>query len=303
MLLSLDAQLHRDTDPSILPREGWRVLWRTEYSVLVGAPDTAGAGLWFAGQVHLADPDRPLHVYDRATALRRSPAERRAGLAMRWPSVAVDDETATDFAVDIVNTGTQRWMPDGDSFQTIGAFTHSDEGTYSFGYVVSGAPAAVPLDLGEYTRVAVTLPGEVGHDLEPGAVRLHAHSPALGLHAEPLALELTPERIALGRARSPRREPRQNRIARRRMLTERIAAARGSLMARPALAPIAQIVGEAESDDEVIHRLVGLLDCSADDARRIYFSPLQSLGPNEYGRLEAEIAQHEATLAGLADES
>lgn len=302
MLSSLDAQLDPDTDPAVLPREGWRVLSRTEYSVFVGAPDPAGAGLWFAGQAYLAHPERPLRVYDQAMALRRSPAERRAGLAMRWPSFAVDDDTVTDFAVDIVNTGAQRWMPDGDSFQTIGTFTRSDEGTYSFGYVASGTPAAVPLDPGEYTRVAVALPGEVWHDLEPGPVRLHAHSPALGLHAEPLALELTPERIALGRARSPRREPRQNRTARRRMLTEQIAAARSARAARPFLPEIAQIVVEADSDDEVIHRLVDLLDCSPDSARRIYFSPLHSLGPNAHERLEAEIAQYEATLADLADE-
>ncbi|MFS0712926.1 hypothetical protein ABC195_03525 [Microbacterium sp. 2P01SA-2] len=299
LLSSLGLQLDPDADLAGVPSAGWRVLRQWDGAVFVGAPDPARDGMWFAGQGYPSTPERGLHLHDEPLPLRPSPAERRAGLVMRWPSITTDDDTATDFAVDIVNTGTERWMPNGDSFQTMGTFTRAIDEGYGFGYMLSGAPAAVPLEPGEYTRVGVTLSGEVWHDLEPGTVWLHAHSPGLGLHPEPLRIDLTRERVELGRARTPRRDPRRGRAATRRMLTERIAAARTARAARPALMAIAGVVAEGRSDAEIIERLAELLGCSTDDASRIYHSPLHQLGPDEHGRMGAEIAQHEATLADL----
>ncbi|MDQ1218308.1 hypothetical protein [Microbacterium arborescens] len=299
LLTSLGLQLDPYTDAADVPADGWRVLRQADGAAFVGAPDPAREGMWFAGQGYPATPERGLHPHDEPIPLRPSPAERRAGLVMRWPSIVAADETATDFAVDIVNTGTERWMPTGDDFQTMGAFTRARDESYSFGYMLSGTPAAVPLEPGDYARVAVGLSRDIWHELEPGTVWLHAHSPGLGLHPEPLRIELTRERIELGRARTPRRDSRRGRAATRRMLTERIAAARAARAARPSLVAIAEVVADAESDAEIVERLAALLGCPADDASRIYHSPLSHLGPNEHGRMAAEIAQHEATLAGL----
>ena len=299
LLASLGLQLDPFTDADDLPAEGWRVLRQWDGTSLVGAPDPAHPGMWFAGQGYSETPERGLHLHDEALPLRPSPAERRAGLVMRWPSIVADDDTATDFAVDIVNTGTEQWMPNGDGFQAMGTFTRTRDASYSVGYMLSGVPAAVPLDPGDYARVAVTLAREVWHQLEPGTVWLHVHFPELGSHPEPLQVELTRERIELGRARTPRRNSRGGRSATRRMLTERIAAARTARAARPSLVAIAEVVADAESDAEIVERVAALLGCSDDDASRIYHSPLSHLGPNEHGRMAAQIAQHEATLAEL----
>lgn len=299
LLASLGLQLDPYTDEADVPADGWRVLRQTDGALFVGAPDPSREGMWFAGQGYPETPGRGLHLHDEALPLRPSPAERRAGLVMRWPSIVADDDTATDFAVDIVNTGSERWMPTGDDFSATGTFTRTRDASYSIGYMLSGVPAAVPLDPGDYARVAVTLPREVWHELEPGTVWLHVHSPGLGLHPEPLQVELTRERIELGRARTPRRNSRGGRSAMRRMLTERIAAARTARAARPSLVAIAEVVADAESDAGIVERVAALLGCSDEDASRIYHSPLSHLGPNEHGRMAAEIAQHEATLAEL----
>lgn len=87
--------------------------------------------------------------------MRASLADRRRGLALRWPAAVRRDAAPDAFAVDIVNTGDVRWEPDGDSFHVMGTAGEPGDGTVSLGWASMGGMRAVPLDPGEYARVPV----------------------------------------------------------------------------------------------------------------------------------------------------
>ncbi|TFC63087.1 hypothetical protein [Cryobacterium sp. TMB1-7] len=100
-------------------------------------------------------------------------------------------------AIDIINTGPERWLPQGDSFMVFAALQQSggtQRGVY-FGYVAGQYPA-LPLDSGEYARVRVEIDSSQWADVHAGPYELHASLIDLGMHcADPLQVELTEQVI------------------------------------------------------------------------------------------------------------
>lgn len=298
--LELEPDGDFDGDLDDVPTDGWRILRHEEGgSAMVGSPREGSPGQWFIGYAPRSAAEGALHVHEEPMTLRPSPAERRRGLALRWPEVVTGDPEAIDFVVDIVNTGDERWVPDGDGFQAVGSITAASDDGFGYGYFSQGTPPGVPLDPGEYARVTVSVGEGIWHDLEPGTCWLRAVVVDLGLTAEPLRLHLTPGQIDRARERAQRRSPRMRRTHQRRMLTDRLAGARATRAAREHLVAIAAIVAEAKTEAEALERVADLLGGSVDEARSVLQSPLDMLGASAGERLDAQIAGYEATLAEL----
>ena len=199
-----------------LPTEGWRVLDRPERGgAIIGVPADDSGGRWWIGQISPGRDGVParLGMQRDAQPLRRSKAERRAGLALRWPATTREEPDLRLLAVDIVNLGTERWRPDGDSFHVVGSLQRPDEaGTVFYYAYVGGTDPALPLDPGEYVRTRVSLENTTSwDDLEPGRYEVRAALLDLGLRPDPLPIDVTEEmaqaRRATERARPSRFPP------------------------------------------------------------------------------------------------
>lgn len=282
-----------DDEAGEAPVAGWRTLRRDGDSVILGAP-AASAGEWHLAQGRLSDAQPSLSVHDDPVRLRPSRAERRRGLELRWPSLATTDDPVTSgFVVDIVNAGAERWRPDGDSFLVMGGIVTSDEQGFSFGYMSSGMPAAVPLDPGEYARTRVTVGVDVWARLEPGSYRLHAVLVELNLRAEPLPITVTAEQIDRARAAAP--DPARSRRAEQGWLERQIAELRAAMAAREVLPAIAEVVAREASHQEAVARIADVLSCDLEAARGVYGMPLSEIGADDSGsrlaRLETRLAE------------
>ena len=282
-----------EDDAADAPGDGWRMLRRDADSVILGAP-AASAGDWHLAQAGLSEPQPTLSMHGDALRLRPSRAERRRGLELRWPSLATTDDPVTSgFVVDIVNVGAERWRPDGDSFLVMGGIVTSDEQGFSFGYMSSGMPAAVPLDPGEYARTRVRVGVDVWAGLEPGSYRLHAVLVELNLGAEPLPITVTAEQIDRARAAAP--EPTRSRRAEQGWLERQIAELRAAMAAREVLPAIAEIVAREASHEGAVARIADVLSCDLEAARGVYGMPLSVIGADDSGsrlaRLETRLAE------------
>jgi hypothetical protein len=187
------------------PAEGWRVLRRhPSGSVLVGAPGDTERSAWRVAQAQPGAAGTALRVHPDVLKLRPSRAERRRGLAVSWPSVI--GAGGGPYAVDVTNLGEAPWIPDGDSFHAVGAFSEPGQADFTVGWATTGQESAVPLGPGDYARVPVRINLGTWTRLEPGSYDLHAVLVDLGLRTpEPLRVTLTAETIAAqrGKARGP----------------------------------------------------------------------------------------------------
>lgn len=207
----LEAFLRRFTveepDPQMLvsvPERGWRILDRPAFGgVVIGAPVDAGGTGWRIGHISPGrgtSRDR-LAMYREVQALRPSRAERRGGLVLRWPETTRSEPDVDALAIDIVNTGSERWRPADDSFHIVGSLRVPGEPDPTFYYAyVGGTHPALPLDPGEYARTRVAVESSIWNDLEPGIHEVLAMLTDLGLRSEPLMVEITAETIAVRRA-------------------------------------------------------------------------------------------------------
>lgn len=291
--------------PADAPTNGWRVLHHREEGAVLGAPvDEGGVSWWIASissRQGSADARRML-VHDRALPLRPSRAERRKGLALRWPDVTRAEPVVDQLAVDIVNTGEERWRPNGDSFHvvcTIQPADALDTRAASFAFIMGQDPA-FPLDPGEYARVRVVVDANQWRSLQPGRHHLHAVLAELDVRTdEPLKLELTDELIERHRPRvGPPPPPRSEQ---RSALRERLSVVRALLAARDRLDAIVEIVVGASSDDEARLGIQKLLDCEPSAAEVVYSASLRRFRAKPHDFLAQEAEELERELANADD--
>src|SRR5690606_27711656 len=147
------------------PDGGWRVLHRAEAGyIVVGTP--VGDRLWRVGHVRPGTADDAIELHPDAMRQRPSIAERSRGLELRWPENLSTDADLDALAIDVVNVGHERWVPDGEHFRAIGVLTEPGVTDFAFGAAM-GAGSAVPLDPGERTRLAVDVNPSNWSRLEP----------------------------------------------------------------------------------------------------------------------------------------
>lgn len=237
-------------------------------------------------------------LHDRVLPLRPSRADRRKGLALRWPDVTRTEPVVDQLAVDVVNTGEDRWRPNGDSFHVVGTIQPAHEletRGASFAFIMGQDPA-LPLDPGEYARVRVVIDANQWRSLQAGRHHLHAVLAELDVRTdEPLELELTDELTERHRARvGPPSPPRSEQ---RSALRERLAVVRGLLVARDRLDAVVEIVAAASSDVEARLGIQELLDCEPSAAEVVYsggHSPVEVELP---GR---DVSQHDVGVRTAA---
>ena len=210
---ALEFAVSTEGVPTDAPASGWRVIARTEYSVVLGAPVDDRSRWWRIAQVAVPrDGSRAadVHVHPDPQPLRSSRAERRRGLVLRWPETTRSEPDFDRLALDVVNAGEHRWRPDGDSFIAIGfiARPNGEPGPGSFALVGGGSPSFA-LDPGEYARVAVSLGANQWEGLEPGRHEISATLMDLDVRTEPaLDVQLTAELIERHRERHRSRDGR-----------------------------------------------------------------------------------------------
>ncbi|MFK4805382.1 hypothetical protein ACI3KX_05920 [Microbacterium sp. ZW CA_36] len=280
------------------PPDGWRVLKRHQSGqVLIGAPVDAEATVWRVAHVQPVSSDATVRVHPETMTLRPSRAQRRQGLALRWPTLMQGASGNDGFAVDIVNTGSHRWIPNGDGFHVVGVFAEPGETAFHFGWADSAQRTAVPLDPGEYARVSVAIMPNAWERLEPGAHDLHAVLVSLGVRTE-TALNVHVSREVLGSHRQQRRsQPTPD--DRRRAVDEEVARVRGVLAAAGAFAEVTAAIAASNTDEDAVARLGELLNLGEAAAEVIYNSTLRQLRPGNaaqfYRRLD-ELHRHREAI-------
>lgn len=196
MLTELDVELNGEM-PTDTPRSGWRALTSAHGVIAtIGAPTDDEGQWWRLGRVLPGQSEltpRLLALHPGSHRLRPSARDRAGGLSLRWPAVTREAPDLDLLAIDVVNTGGERWFPQGDSFMVFAALRQPGEtaqGVY-FGYVAGQYPA-LPLDPGEYARVRVVIDAGQWNDAQSGPCEVHAFLVDLGLHdADPLLVDLT----------------------------------------------------------------------------------------------------------------
>lgn len=274
-----------ETSAAGAPPDGWRVLKRHQSGqVLIGAPVDAEATVWRVAHVQPVPSDATVRVHPETMTLRPSRAQRRQGLVLRWPTLMQGASGADGFAVDIVNTGSDRWIPNGDGFHVVGVFTEPGETTFHFGWADSAQRTAVPLDPGEYARVSVAIMPTAWERLEPGAHDLHAVLVSLGVRTE-TALNVHLSRELLGSHRQQRRRSQPTPDDRRRAVDEEVARVRGVLAAAGAFAEVTAAIAASNTDEDAVARLGELLNLGEAAAEAIYNSTLRQLRPGNATQL------------------
>jgi hypothetical protein len=296
------------TMPAGTPAQGWRVLRdQPTTGLMLGAPVDERGAVWRIAQVQ---PGRartgqaPVSVHPDSFPLRPSRAQRRRGLALRWPEVTRSEPDVDRLAIDIVNVGEDRWRPDGDSFHVIGFLQRpgGGEGTAYLG-IVGGTDPAFPLDPGEYARVRVTIDVNQWRDVEPGRYQVHALLAELGVRAEtPLEVELTEELIERHRPRTSRPGSLPDERA---AMIEHLEMTRGLLAASERMGELMELISAASSDDDARQRIQGLLDCSTTAADAVYWASLRRFSPSQLRllALQADELEQAIELAASGDGS
>jgi hypothetical protein len=285
LIAELGATLD-DSSAEYAPRDGWRVISRYPTgAVLIGAPVDPGDGVWRVAHVE-ARAGSVVMVQPEPMPLRPSRAARRRGLELRWPTVMTSSPSRGDFVVDIVNTGSARWESDTEGFYVAGAFTDPGSTDFSFGWMATNQHKAVPLDPGEYARVAVSINPGTWTTMEAGTHDLHAVLVSLGLRTlKPLSVEITTDLISQKQAARTHPSP----ASRRRMLDQQIEQVHTQASASHSLDRVVQAVMSAQTDDDAIARISHLLAVDEQRAASVYHSPLQALSPNS-GRRDQHLA-------------
>lgn len=290
-----------DTVSPGTPEDGWRVLADApsgEGSLLLGRPADASRSLWRIAQVNGGEPAR-VSVQPDPQPLRRSVAERRAGLAIRWPAITRELLDVDALAVDIVNDGVERWFPDGDTFYATASLVPTDgsAGTFFFAWA-SGQDRPFPLDPGEYVRLHARIDSSQWRDARPGPYLIHAFTPALRLRtAEPLHIELTPELID---AHRPPPQPPRHAGDERRAAEDRLRILRAYRAARDRFPELVAAIRDAPDDQVALARIADLLGIADDAAQAVYNLQLRRLriGPDDLLAIETEeLEQHLRDLA------
>lgn len=297
VLGSLGIDVTIEGVPEGTPSVGWRVLARPEYAVVLGSPVDDGSRWWHIAQVAPPRAGSPAHVrvHPEPQPLRPSRAERGRGLVLRWPEVTRSEPDLDQLAVDVVNTGAERWRPDGDSFRAIG-FIARPSGTLGDFYLgfVGGGPSAFALDPGEYARVPVHLDASQWKDLEAGRHEISATLMDLGVRTEtPLEVELTAEQIEQHQP-PPDRAPRSTPDHRHER--ERLEGVRALLAANNDLGAVLDVVTAAASDNDARRGIQDLLGCSPDAAHVVYEMQLRRFRPESIRRFAEEAAELERRI-------
>lgn len=208
MLTELDLELSGEMPPDT-PRLGWRVLTSVDgVASTIGAPTDDEGQWWRLGQIMRGQGESTLRLLAlHPTSHRRRPStrDRAGGLSLRWPAVVREAPDLDLLAIDVVNTGGERWFPQGDSFMVFAALRQpgGPAPAVYFGYVAGQYPA-LPLDPGEYARVRVVIDAGQWNDAHSGPNEVHAFLVDLGLHgADPLLVELTDQDIQSHLPRRP----------------------------------------------------------------------------------------------------
>lgn len=286
--------------PPETPPDGWRVLARDASgpgSVVIGTPvDEAGTD-WRIAHVRLPSEEAPgrSSLSPDTVPLRRSVAERRAGLALRWPAVTRELLDLDALSVDIVNEGTERWLPDGDVFRAMAVLSPVGRNRPGFFFGWHSGGTAMPLDPGEYARVVAELAPDSWRDARPGPYRLFAMVPDLRLRSAGLPVAVTQELIDAHRpvARKPDHDGERD----RRLTVERLQLLRVYRRARDAFPQTVDAIRDAPSDRTAIARIRELLDCDESAAQAVYAMQPRRLRVGAPDLLAEEIASLERTLA------
>lgn len=232
-------------------------------------------------------------VGDEAMTERRSPAQRAAGLALRWAPLSHAEAEDDVFVIDIVNTGDARWRPDGDPFLVVGTFAApgAAAGGTDFGFM-GGQHAAVPLDPGEYARVSLSISESEWRELEPGRHDLHAGLVMLPVPAPaPLTVEITREQIDRHTARA------RGAVDATTSLRRQQRHLRSILQAASDLDRIARIVTGAESDRAVMTEVGRLLHDDREAASSVVGAPLAHFSQEAVQRTREQLRAIEHHLA------
>ncbi|GAA1181023.1 hypothetical protein [Nesterenkonia xinjiangensis] len=271
------------------PTDGWRVLRRhAGRATLLGTPISSEGDSWRLATVQLDTGAGIVRVHPETARLRPSRADRRRPLELRWPALMETGSDLEDFAIDIVNVGSTRWLPNDDTFYVIGIFTKPGVTSFDYGVVSSGSSKAVPLDPQEYARVPIHIDPKTWADLEPGNYDLHTVLIGLNLHGTvPLRVSVSAEIIARHVARAPR--PRRTVAERRRSVESQIDQLRSLISAGASLAPLAQAVSSSATEEDALVRIRDLLVCDEQTAQTIYGSSLRELRPGNAATLQQQI--------------
>jgi hypothetical protein len=289
-----------DTVPPGTSEDGWRVLAdgpSGEGSLLLGAPVDGSRRLWHVAHVSGREPVR-ISVQPDPQPLRRSVAERRAGLALRWPAITRELLEVDALAVDIVNEGADRW------FRTETSSTPRPPSSPSVGRAVPSssvgrAGRTARSDPGEYMRVHARIDSSQWRDARPGPYLIHAFTPTLRLTTdEPLHIELTPGLIAAHRAESGSAPPSPARE--RQAAEDRLRILRSYRAARDRLPELVAALRDSHDDREALARIAELLGTADDAAQAVYSLQLRRLRIGARDLLAIEIAELEQHLRDLA---
>ncbi|QGV67012.1 hypothetical protein [Clavibacter nebraskensis] len=210
-----------------------------------------------------------------------TPDDDRPALELRWPSVMTDGGDPEAPVVDVVNVGTERWIPrEGDALLAFGAFTEPGAPAPGIPFAFAGGPrGAVALDPGDSTRVPVAIAAGDWTGLRPGPHDLHAA--LVGRHAHragPLRVTVTAEAIARRRpVDGSGRPPTDSDI--RRSYDARIAWLRMRVAAADALGPLVAELAGVASRAEAGERIRGLLEVDEEHAELLLHAQLQDLLP------------------------
>lgn len=282
----------------VVPK-GWRILGpppAARVPLLIGAPVSGDHRSWSVGQVYGARDGAPARVsfYPHALPIRPSVAERRGGLVLRWPAVTRELADVDRLSIDIVNEGSTRWLPTGDTFNTFATIVPIVGGVSDLYFGWTGDGGTVPLDPGDYARVTARIESGRWRDLKPGRHDIVAYTPDLRLTSEPLRVVLTAEVIEAHRPKtSPHGAPPMPRTS----TAERLRMLRALRSAREAIAEVVDAVADAPDDRAAVSRIAALLECDTDSARAVYSAQLRRFRIGGANGLDGEIADLERALS------
>lgn len=284
------------------PETGWRVLSPHVEGgpILVGAPARGDASTWHVGHVTVPD-DEPARFapYPDVLPVRPSVAERRAGLVLRWPQITRDLLDLDALAVDIVNDGSERWLPQGDAFFAVAALRPVGAAARSsfYAFVAGGSPA-VALEPGEYARVVARIDPSAWRVLSPGPHELTAFVPTLRMTTpEPLLVDLGEEAIT---AHRPQPEPVIDADRQRVLAVDRLRHLRIVIKGRDAFPALIEAVRDARDDEQALARIRDLLDCGDPEAQAVYNMQLRRARIGYQDLLAVEVERLQRELDGGA---